>query len=220
MKKLIIFDLDGTLYQFKGGSFKKSGIYEKILKNTEKYIEKTLKKSKHEAGLILQDILKEYGDRISIGLEEKFRIDRYDYFNKVWDIPARQFIKSNSAFLRDTLQRVNKDFDFVLVSDAPRVWMNKVLKELKLDDIFNDRIFSGEGNVRKEFFNAFNSIKKVFNARAKECIVVGDQEETDIAPAKKSGMKTIFVNKKLKSSIADYTIQNILEIEKALKSLH
>lgn len=219
MKKLIIFDLDGTVYQFKGGSFKKSGIYKRILKNTKKYIAKTLNKGKNETEMIVKNILEEYGNSISIGLEKEFGINRYDYFNSVWDIPAKQYVKKSPS-LRGLFYSVKKNFDMFLVSDAPRIWVDKVLKELNIDDIFDGKIFSGEGNTRKEFFNAFDSIKKEMNVKAIECIVVGDQEETDIVPAKEGGMRTIFINKKLKSSIADYTIQNILEIEKALEFLN
>ena len=43
--KLIIFDLDGTLYKLDGGSFLNSKLNKKILKNVVKYIQKKLKKN-------------------------------------------------------------------------------------------------------------------------------------------------------------------------------
>ncbi len=48
------------------------------------------------------------------------------------------------------------------------------------------------------------------------CISVGDQEETDIIPAKLLGMKTIFIGEK-KSNISDYTIRDIFELEEFVK---
>lgn len=217
-KKLIIFDLDGTLYGFKKGSFRQSGVYKKVIENTENYIAKKLKKTKSGAKLILKKILKEYGESISIGLKEKFRIDRYDYFNTVWDIPTKRYIKRNIK-LRRRLLKISRSYNLALISDAPKIWINHVLAELKIDDIFKNRIFSGESNTRKEFNNAFKGILKVLGIKPQYCIVFGDQEKTDIIPAKKLGIKTVLVGEKTKSSVADYAIKNILEIEKALNSL-
>lgn len=41
-RKIIIFDLDGTLYDFKEGSFRQSDVYKKVIENTENYIAKKL----------------------------------------------------------------------------------------------------------------------------------------------------------------------------------
>jgi len=60
-KKMIIFDLDGTLYSFKGGSIKKSGLYKKILENTKKYIIEKFNKDESDAKNLLEEILREYG---------------------------------------------------------------------------------------------------------------------------------------------------------------
>lgn len=217
-QKIIIFDLDGTLYEFKKGSFKQSLIYKKVLENTEEYIRNKLNITKKEAKLILKEIIKEYGESISIGLEKKHKLDRYEYFNNVWNIPAKKYIKSN-PFLRNKLLKIKNHFDFVLVSDAPKIWIKHVLERLEIDDIFKNRIFSGEGNARKEFGNVFDKIVKILRINPHCCIIFGDQEKTDIIPAKKIGMRTVLVNRKKKSSIADYTIKSILEIEKALKYL-
>lgn len=218
-KKLIIFDLDGTLYKLNGGSFKKSGIYKKVLEKTETYIVGKLNKTKKEAKLILKTILKEYGESISIGLEEKFKIDRYVYFNMTWNIPAKKYIKINSA-LRSQLIGIKNNFDLALISDAPRIWINNVLKELKIEDIFTDNIFSGEGDTRKEFGNAFSRIIETLNIKPEYCIAVGDQEGTDIIPAKKIGIKTILINRQAESDVADYTIKDISELKNILNIIN
>lgn len=217
-KKTIIFDLDGTLYSFKKRSFRQSDVYKKVIENTENYIARKLKKTKREAKSILKEIFKEYRESISIGLEKRFKVDRYDYFNTVWDIAAKRHIKGNVK-LKQKLIKIARNYNIVLVSDAPQIWIKHVLRELKIDNIFKNRIFSGESNTRKEFNNAFKRIVKALDVEPQYCIVFGDQEETDIIPAKKLGMKTVLVNKKAKSSVADYTIKNILEIDKALNSL-
>jgi len=215
-KKVVIFDLDGTLYQFEGGSIKKSGLYRAILCNTEKYIVERLNKSESEAKTILEDIIKKYNNSFSIALEEKYGLDRYKYFNTVWDLPAKDFISPNPA-LRKTLVRLKKDFELVVLSDAPKIWINKILKELKIDDLFKN-IFSGEGDVRKEFNNAFENIVKKLKVKPENCIVFGDQEKTDIIPASNIGIKTVFVNRYKKSDKADYNISNILDLDRVINS--
>ncbi len=218
-KKTIIFDLDGTLYNFKEGSIKKSGLYKKILENTKKYIIKKFGKSEKEAKVLLEKILKEYGENISIALEKKFGINRYDYFSTVWDIPAKDYINAKNHKLRKILLEIQNDFDLLLLSDAPKIWIEKVLKELKINDIFESRILSGEGDTRKIFNNVFEKVIKNLKVKPKDCIVVGDQVETDIIPAKKIGIKTIFINQNKNCALADYSIKNILEIKKALKNI-
>ena len=73
--RLIIFDMDGTLYNFKGGSFEKSGLKKRIAENANSFVQIKLNKTKDEASKILKVLRTEYGDNISIALEEKFKED-------------------------------------------------------------------------------------------------------------------------------------------------
>lgn len=217
MKKLIIFDMDGTLYNFKEGSFRDSAFRKKVLSNVKEFIKNRLQKTNEEVDLLLLEIEKEYGENISIALENKFNIDRYDFFNIVWDIPAKQYIHKCPE-LRALLEMFKTKFDFLLISDSPRIWIDHVLKELSINDLFeNDNIYSGEGNLRKIFNNIFQVILKKYQVNPENCISIGDQEETDIISAKKLGMKTVFINNSgEKSLLTDYNVCSILEIEKIL----
>ena len=103
-KKTIIFDMDGTLYKFKGDSFRNSGLYGVVIENTVSYICNKLGKTKLEAQEVLDAILKKYGNSISIGLENEFKIDRYDYFNSVWNINAKKYVKFRSEEHTSELQ--------------------------------------------------------------------------------------------------------------------
>lgn len=218
-KPLLIFDLDGTLYELRGGSYSKSPLRKCVLRNAEKLIAARLSKSASEARQILREIQKKYGEQISIGLEKEFGIDRYDYFNTVWDIPARGIVKRFPQ-LAEMLEALRKEYRFALVSDAPRVWINNVLAELDIQSFFRRSIFSGEGNMRKGFGNAFRKVAKALKANPKDCISVGDQEETDILPAKALGMLSVLIHCNKRSRIADKTIPSIGELAKALEQLN
>lgn len=216
-KTLIIFDLDGTLYELRGGSYKKSPLRRAVLKNAQNYIAAKLAKSKAEARRILNAVQKRYGEQISIGLEKELGFDRYDYFNAVWDIPARGIV-AKAPGLRKTLLALEKTRNLALVSDAPRVWIGNVLRELRIEDLFRNSIFSGEGNRRKGFGNAFSTVSRVLKVRPRNCVVVGDQERTDIVPAKKLGMRAVFVHPVKRSGLADASIKSVRELPAALKN--
>lgn len=216
---LIIFDLDGTLYELRGGSFLKSPLKKKININVKKYLAANLNCSLIKATRILGDIEKKYGEDISIGIEKEFGLDRYDYFNNVWNIPAKGVVKK-AASPRAALLKLRRKYKLILLSDAPAVWIHNVLVELKLDDVFKGAVFSGEGNRRKGFGNAFMAVAKTLKFKPKNCITVGDQERTDIIPAKELGMKAVFVHSQKKSEVADVNIKNIADVYSAIVDLN
>lgn len=211
----IVFDLDGTLYAFKGNTFKDSPLQKKILANAKRYLATQLGVSQKEANGKLEALLSKYGEEISIGVEKEYGLNRFDYFETVWDIPARGLV-TYSKGLRPLLLRLRRQYDLYLLSDAPKVWIDNVLRALNVQDVFFGRVFSGEGDERKGFGNIFSLLPKRLGCRSSNIVVVGDQVETDIIPAKQAGFKTILVNKNDIPSPADVSVRRIGDIEKAL----
>ena len=215
--KLIIFDLDGTLYQFQGGSFKNSGLEKMVLKNALKYIQDRLQKTLPEAQKILQKIRDEYGEDISIALEERYNCSRKDYFDSVWNIEAKGVIRE-SGLVRDIIKKLNKKYALLLVSDGAEVWINNALRELGIEKYFKGRILAGDGDKRKSLGNRFSMIPKGYGFKPGDIVVIGDQEKTDIIPAKEQGLKTIFVSQR-KSVYSNITIKTINEVEQAIEEV-
>ncbi|MBN2585498.1 HAD family hydrolase [Patescibacteria group bacterium] len=214
----IIFDLDGTLYELRGGSYKRSLLRKRVVDNARKYVAAKLKCGESKARKVLANIQKLYGENVSIGLEKEFKINRYDYFDTVWNIPAKGIVKKEGG-LGKTLSSLKTRYDLVLLSDAPRVWIDSVLAELRIKDIFCDNVFSGEGNNRKGLGTAFRNVTKALDIEPSSCIVVGDQEDTDIIPAVKLGMRAIFVHRTRRSKVADITIKSIMQLPAAIREL-
>jgi len=217
-KKLIIFDLDGTLYQLRGGSYGRSLLRQAVLYNAQKFIACHLNITQTKAGKILNTLQKKYGEDISIALEKEYAINRNDYFKIVWNIPAKGIIKIgfNAQFM---LRSLKKKCKIILVSEAPLIWIIHVLQELKIQNFFRGSIFSGEGDNRKRSGNVFKQVMEKFNMRPVDCISVGDQEKTDIIPAQKIGMQTIFLSQYKKSHFATFNVKNIPNLERKLLQL-
>ena len=207
-KKILIFDLDGTLYKLSGGSYKKSILKKMVHSNIIKYISKKLTINKKEAIQILKAVENKYNEKISIGLEAEYNLDRYDYFNFVWNISTKNIVRKNEN-LRTMLLELNKKYTLVLLSDAPKIWIYNVLDKLNIYDLFEKNIFSGESNFRKEFNNGFSNVLNKMKLKSINCFSIGDQENSDIIEAKKLGIKTIYVNKTKKSKVADINIKSI-----------
>ena len=73
---------------------------------------------------------------------------------------------------------------------------------------------------RKIFGNRYDDILGRYNIIPSNVIVVGDQENTDIAPAKKIGLNTIFINQSRSSELADVSIKSINNLEPAISYLY
>ncbi|MEA3323092.1 MAG: HAD family hydrolase [Patescibacteria group bacterium] len=213
--KLIIFDLDGTLYKFRGGSFINSGLQKIVLQNASQYIQIKLHKTEKDASVLLKNIQKLYGENISIALEKKYNCSRREYFDFVWNIDAKGLIVGSSK-MKNVLNRLSKKYQLLLISDAAFVWIENALKELELESFFEGKILSGDGNKRKIFENRFVDIPKQYNVLPENIISIGDQEKTDILPAKKIGFKTIYVKGVKESSVADENIDAVEECEKII----
>jgi FMN phosphatase YigB (HAD superfamily) len=215
-KQLIIFDMDGTLYKFEGGSFGNSGLKKRVLENAIKYISDKQGVSLDKGKQLLEDILKKYDEEISIAVEKEFNGDRHEYFNTVWDIDAKEFIEENSK-LKELLKKLKEKYILVVVSDAPAIWTENVLKELGVYELFEGNIFDGTGDERKVNGNGFDRVLKKFGLKGESIISIGDQVKTDIIPGNMLGMTTVFIGDDVCEE-ASYSIKNIFEIESILTS--
>ena len=99
MEKLIIFDLDGTLYQFKEGNFVSSRFYQEIKRKAYNFLSETLKISLEQAIELYQQINKDFNGEISLGVERRCNIDRYHYFANTWNLDPKDFIQKNDLLL-------------------------------------------------------------------------------------------------------------------------
>jgi len=215
MKPLIILDLDGTLYTFDNSNsvnFTSSRFYGEIKKRVYTFLSKRLGILEDEAKVLYEDVKREFNGEVSLGLEAKFKIDKYEFFGETWNLDPTQFIKkANRLPLVQSLIGTP-----AFLTSAPRVWASEVLRYLNLSD-YQDRLFTGEPNIRKPNPLAFRQICDSLGFSPLESVSVGDQVITDISPAKLIGMKTILVIGN--SQEADYCINSVDELPELLRRI-
>lgn len=185
----IIFDMDGTLYTFpEGKTFGQSPFGQAIQQNVKEFIGKEFGLNEEEATQRYKELYARFDGEMSLGLERDFRIDRMRFFDTTWDINPKKFIIPANG-LRDQLEKI--DAERIILSAAPRVWVTKALSYMGIADLFNDRIFTGEPDIRKPNPEAFRQVARKLGIEADCMVSIGDQEFSDILPAKQIGMQTV-----------------------------
>ncbi len=217
----LIFDLDGTLYDFRGedsqrASFGQSTFYAEIKERAYAFLSRKQSINESSAVELYNKIKDKWNGEVSIGVEKDLGIDRYEFFENVWNLDPSKFVDANN--LRPIFSEIEKEnLKVVILTASPRVWALKALKHLGLES-YGNRLFTGEPDIRKPDPEAFMNVCRTLRIKPEECISIGDQVTTDIIPAKSLGMKTIFVGDSCHD--ADYTVKsvkNILEILRKLK---
>lgn len=191
MKKIetAIFDMDGTLYQIDGNTtgYKNSSLESSVNANALQFILETEGCDKKQAKEILQEaLLDEIG--ISNFLSRKYQITRKDYFNIIWNISPTGIIQNFETAVKIVNQVKTLGLNLILLTSAPAVWQETVVKYLRLSNIF-DEIYAADSFGNKD--EVFKQLAQRFSPSTS--ISIGDQLETDIKPAQELGFLTLLV---------------------------
>ncbi|MFZ1301850.1 MAG: HAD family hydrolase [Candidatus Microsaccharimonas sp.] len=216
-KQKVIFDMDGTLYKFKGPentTFVQSQFYADLKVQIVDYIAARLNVSKQEAQQYMETVGQDYDGELSLGFEKEYAIDRYDYYEGTWGaMTPAEYIVSNPD-----LKSMMDEFAgrSVLLTAAPKVWAQKVIEYLNLGNVFEDRFITGEPDIRKPNPEVFKQAAQLLGVDPEEVISVGDQNYSDIVPAASLGMKTILIGPEQQS--ADYRVDSVIGALAILKA--
>ena len=190
MIEILIFDMDGTLYQHDGdeGTFKNSSLNNAILANSEQFVINRENCDRDTAKALVSEALVTDTIGISNFMAKRYGITRGDFFDIVWDINPKSVIKNfdTQTEIVKKLAKTNKRL--FLLTGAPRIWMENVMKELGLSEVF-ERKFNGEMFATKS--DIFEKLAREFEPSS--LMSIGDQLESDILPAEKFGLKTFLV---------------------------
>lgn len=213
--KLIIFDLDGTLYNFDNSdsvNFTSSKFYETIKNRAYDFLSKRFNLSIDDAKRVYEEIKTDFNGEVSLGLESRFKIDRYEWFQETWNLEPDKFIEPKDL---DPLFKL-LDSEIAILTAAPRVWASRVLDYLNLSE-YQTRLFTGEPDLRKPNPLAFQQICDQLGIYPRLSVSVGDQVSSDILPAKALGMKTVLVRDYSKD--ADFCIGSLEELPAIIRRI-
>lgn len=202
--KVLIWDLDGTLYQDKPGlqkNFKKI-LYQKLAAlwqvSFKEAKERFEKRQKNLKGITLSLV--------------SFGLNGYQLIEEVMkEVKFESFLKKDPR-----LKKMFKDlsrFDHFLLTDNTKESASRKLKLLGLNTSFFKKIFYClDLQITKPDIRLFKIVLDNISLPAKSCLLIGDSLGKDIAPAKKVGMRTCLVWGK--SKVADISLPQVYDIVK------
>jgi putative hydrolase of the HAD superfamily len=201
--KIWIFDLDDTLHNAS------AHIFPVMNRSMTQYIMEHLKLEEHAAHQLRQHYWNIYGATLK-GLTRHHGVD------------ARHFLTSTHQFFLPEMVIQVKRLRHLLQSlhgrkcvftNAPRSYALHVLDILGIADCF-ELVFSVESTKfhAKPSMRGFQMLLKTIHARASDCVMLEDNL-TALMTAKKLGMQTIWITKKLqKPNFVDYRLNSVLAL--------
>ena len=189
----VIFDLDGTLYRFhseRAISFGQSQFYADLRQRIIAFLGAHLGVDDQTATGMLEAVNTEYDGELSIGFERRYGIDRHIYYAATWACEPADYVPLHPDLSAEMAPFAGRA---LLLTAAPRIWALRVLDHLGLRDVFGDLIITGEPDLRKPDPAVFALAAERLGIDPAQIISVGDQNHSDILPAKALGMTTVLI---------------------------
>ena len=208
MQKIFIFDLDDTLHNAS------TQIFPVMNRAMTQYIQDNLNMDEASAHKLRQHYWRVYGATLK-GLMRHHGVDAADFLHETHQFLALPEMVIQTKRLRHMLQ--NLQGRKVIFTNAPRNYALRVLDLLGISDIF-ELVFSVESAQfhAKPNVRGFQILLKSIRAKPSDCMMLEDNLPA-LMTAKRLGMKTIWVTKKLqKPNFVDFRISSVL----ALTHLH
>ena len=187
MIKVILFDLDGTLYN-------STEVRKKFAEAAYHALAKLRNIPVEEAAALIEDtrekLKKKHGFPVPYTLTlvrfgmpvETWHKENIDFFD------PRDYLSANGE-LRELLLDLKKRCRLAILTNNNEVQAGRILEALKVQDLF-DRVFT---------YNTFKTMKpnplffkkaaKEMEVQPEECLVVGDRYSVDLIPAQDMGMQ-------------------------------
>lgn len=198
-RQVMIFDMDGTLYQLDG---KNNGYSGSTLESTvnQNIINFICQKEDISTNQAIEIFKQAISDPVGASqfLSNRYQISRKDYFNNVWNINPKNIVKDYQKSI-ETILNIPPQVKLILLSSSPMIWINQVISYLGIKDKF-ETIYSGEDfKFKKEIFQKISRLYLPQNITS-----IGDQQDTDIQPAADLGFKTLLIKKPTDISLISY----------------
>lgn len=213
----IIFDIDDTLFP----SSEFSALARKNALNA--IISMGLRKSYYELDNTLSNIITEKGSNYEHHFDELLKDTASTSKYVAAAIAAYHDTKASIAPYPDvplTLLELKKNNKIYVATNGKSIKQWDKLIRLRLALFFDD-VFISEDLGCEKSVKFYEEIIKRLKSSPKDCIMIGDKEQSDIIPSKKLGLITFRMRKgkDLDSpTVADYSITNISELIQIVKN--
>jgi putative hydrolase of the HAD superfamily len=216
--KALVFDLEGTLYNSKELTNEwRSQIFKLIKEKTGKSDEVILK----EFLKIVEELRGQGFRRPPVSdIVNRMGISREEFYKAVDSVDASKFLKPDPE-LRKTLEYMKGKWKLAMLTNLSRKTALNILKALGLNsNLFEPLITASEMEKGKPDPEPFRRISQTLGLDPSFIMMVGDSVSSDLAPAKKLGMKTALISeKKISTPLADLEVGNISELKEKLEEI-
>jgi putative hydrolase of the HAD superfamily len=202
--KVWIFDLDDTLHDAS------AHIFPLMNRAMTQYIMDKLDLDEQEAHQLRQHYWRIYGATLK-GLMRHHGVDAYHFLKEThafMDLPNMVVQVKRLRYMLQNLKGRK-----VIFTNAPRAYALRVLDILGIGDMF-DLVFSVESTRfhAKPSVRGFEILLKSIKADPQDCIMLEDNLPA-LMTAKRLGMRTIWVTKKLQiPNFVDYRVNSVLAL--------
>lgn len=94
----------------------------------------------------------------------------------------------------EIVKKLKKDYKVGLITNNVQEWIERVLKNYKIENLFDAIIVSSEVGARKPDAKIFYTALKAFSVKPEQTVFISDEVAEDLVAAKGCGMKTIWLD--------------------------
>ena len=204
MSRIWIFDLDDTLHNAS------AHIFPVMNRAMTQYIMDELSLSEPDAHALRQHYWRIYGATLK-GLMRHHGTNPHHFLHETHRLTTLPDMVIQTKRLKHMLNSLTGRK--LVFTNAPRSYAIRVLELLGIADVF-EIVFSVESTQfhAKPSARGFQRLLKTINAKASDCVMLEDSLPA-LMTAKRLGMKTIWISKKLhKPNFVDYRLPSVLAL--------
>lgn len=223
MSKYLLFDADGTLYDFAASAdlslrkvFNKNGIA-----YTEQTIELYEEGNKwcwesYEKGTLTQEELKTKRFQLmfdKLQLHQDAMMAGEDYV---------EFLAQEGIMIPGAIEFLEaiKHMDKAIITNGIAKTQHGRFEKTDTKKYFSHIFISQEMNKQKPDKAFFDEVLEKIGKKAEECLVIGDSEKSDIKGAVNAGIDSVFISfKGQKSDLATYNVSSFDELLSLINTL-
>ena len=206
MFKVILFDLDNTLYS------EKCGVFDLIDRRMNDWLTSRLQVPLEEVDHFRNKYFMKYGTTLR-GLMLHHDVNPREFLDYVHDVPVRDFLSADLD-LRKTLEGIRSRKIIFTNSDYKHAC--RILDALGVSDLF-EKIFDIEAMnfIPKPNPESYQLALEYLGTPASECLLIDDMER-NLIPARAIGMHTVLIGDGKDWEDPLHAISNIKELSRIL----